>query len=200
MLINLVSKISEVYKGSYDFHMEFGSRGAAAFNPERVDETAGETRRPYRYLLYRRSDPAADAGKGSLCAFVLLNPSTADANQDDPTIRRCIGYAKAWGHMHVVIANIFAYRATDPRELYRVHKAGVDPIGKNNDHVIAMLANTADELVCGWGAHGDFLGRGSQVKQIIARYRVAPKALRVTKDGHPSHPLYLPGDLKPGRF
>lgn len=141
---------------------------------------------PYRYLLWRCWD---DAPTLSLVTFVMLNPSTADDTQDDPTVRRCVAYAKAWGHAAVRVVNLFALRATDPATL-RVHP---DPVGPENDFYIAKAVRDAAVAVCAWGAHGTLHGRGEAVEALIPR----PTALALTRDGTPRHPLYLPGRLRP---
>lgn len=144
--------------------------------------------RRWRYVLRRRW-----AG-GAVIGFVLLNPSTADELQDDPTIRRCIGFARSWGYSGLVLGNIFAFRSTDPRGL----RSASDPIGPANDTHLRAIADEANgEIVCGWGAHGAFMDRGAEVLRLLADWGARPKALAWTADGHPGHPLYLKADLKP---
>ena len=140
----------------------------------------------YRYSLTRTWDP--DAPRACFC---LLNPSTADATRDDPTLRRCLGYARRWGFGSVEIVNIFALRATDPRELKRAR----DPIGPRNDAAIRRAARRATLVVAGWGAHGNLHERGDAVRTILASLLDADVvALGLTKSGHPRHPLYARGD------
>lgn len=138
----------------------------------------------YRYLLYRRW---AD---GPRCVFVMLNPSTADETSDDPTIRRCIGFAKREGCGALKVVNLFAYRATSPKAM----KAAADPVGPDNDVHIMDAFDTADgPIICAWGAHGSYLGRDRAVVGLID----APLfCFGLTKGGSPKHPLYLPGDAK----
>ena len=143
----------------------------------------------YRYTLSRIWEP----GLGN-CLFVMLNPSTADALADDPTIRRCVGFARAWGYGSLSVVNLFALRATDPKALYR----HADPVGPDNDAVIAAAARVADVVVAAWGAHGTHRDRGDAVARLIAE--VAGRAvhrLSLTGDGQPGHPLYLKADLRP---
>lgn len=143
----------------------------------------------YRYTLTRIWD-----GDKPLIAFMMLNPSTADANLDDPTIRRCIAFATAWGYGGIIVINLFAFRATDPKALYRA----ADPIGPENDDYIRDVAGRVEEIVCAWGAHGIFKGRCYEVSSMLDNYNLS--ALRLTKAGQPSHPLYLPGDLLPKAY
>lgn len=140
--------------------------------------------RTYRYALMREWL----SGDG-YAMFIGLNPSTADETNDDPTIRRCISYAKAWGYGGLLMANAFAYRATDPR----VMMAATDPVGKLNDIHIRTFADHAGVVVAAWGAHGAYRERDAQVRALVPSLHY----LRLTKDGHPGHPLYLPKTLTP---
>jgi hypothetical protein len=126
-----------------------------------------------------------------MCVFVLLNPSTADALEDDPTTRRCQGYARAWGYGSVSIVNLFALRATKPAALY----GQGNPVGALNDDHILDRANSANLIVCAWGVHGAYLGRGEAVRRLLSEYPL--HVLGLTKDGHPKHPLNLPLGLQP---
>lgn len=121
--------------------------------------------------------------------FVGLNPSTADEVEDDPTIRRCIQYAKDWGYGALCMTNIFAFRHTDPV----VMKAQGDPVGPENDTALLHLAKDPGVVVAAWGNHGSHLGRGKHVTEMLANLT----CLRRTKKGHPGHPLYLPKFLTP---
>ncbi|MFI4897265.1 MAG: DUF1643 domain-containing protein [Phycisphaerales bacterium JB059] len=152
-------------------------RGRATF-----DET-----RTYRYTLHRRWAPAG----GRVC-FCLLNPSTADEFKLDPTLTRCLGYARRWGFHAMEVVNIFALRSTDPGAL-REHD---DPVGPGNDRAIRLAARRADRVVVGWGAHGALLGRGEQVARLLTDL-CRPLCLGLTNAGAPRHPLYLRKDLEP---
>lgn len=142
--------------------------------------------RRYRYALWRRWGP------GPYVLFIGLNPSTADEHADDPTIRRCLGFARAWGYQALVMANLFAWRATDPQEM----KRAVAPIGPDNDAVLERLARSAERVVAAWGAQGVHLGRAAAVRQALPGLQV----LRLTRTGQPGHPLYLPAGLCPQRW
>jgi len=141
----------------------------------------------YRYVLRREWDSSRDA-----VLFIGLNPSTADARRDDPTIRRCIGFARSWGYGAVIVANLFAFRATDPAKL----KVAGDPVGPRNDRWLARLRGEAGMTVAAWGVHGklrsrdeEFLAEGGELY-----------CLGRTKGGCPRHPLYLRGDAGVVRF
>jgi hypothetical protein len=125
--------------------------------------------------------------------FVMLNPSTADAFQLDPTVRRCMGFARHWGFGQVEVTNIFAFRSTDPRGL----KTSPDPVGSGNDDAIVEAASRADLVIAAWGTHGVLNGRSDAVWELLSAAGVSLYALRVTAHGLPSHPLYLPADASP---
>jgi hypothetical protein len=122
----------------------------------------------------------------------MLNPSTADDSIDDPTIRRCIGFAKSWGFGALDVLNIFAYRSTDPAVLRKI----TDPVGKENDRFIVETTGKRDcELViAAWGNMGMYASRASNVVKIIPRDVMC---LGKTKAGFPRHPLYVHGDTRP---
>lgn len=142
----------------------------------------------YRYWLTREL-----ADEGVKVAFVMLNPSTADAERLDPTVRRCVAYAQDWGASSLTVVNIFALRSTDPRALYH-HP---DPVGPENEGYIRRAAREADFVICAWGTHGALHHQGEHTLQWITAAGAQPRALAVTKDGHPAHPLYLRADLPP---
>ena len=139
--------------------------------------------RCYRYALWRRW------GNGPHAMFICLNPSTADETADDPTVRRCIGFAQTWGYGALCVANLFAYRATQPADML----AQNDPVGPDNDAYLQRLAAEAGVVVAAWGTHGTHGGRHRAVRNMLPSLHY----LRLTKDGHPGHPLYLPASLKP---
>lgn len=138
----------------------------------------------YRYEIRRIWDESKP-----WVLFICLNPSTADGQKDDQTLRRCISYARRWGYGGVVIANLFAYRATDSSELYTVD----DPVGPDNDYYLKSLTTQTAEIVCAWGNEGGYKNRDSEVLQLLTE----PKCLIKLKSGNPGHPLYLRKDLNP---
>lgn len=147
----------------------------------------------YRYRLWRR---IGDGVMGR-CLFIMLNPSTATHEVVDPTITRCLGYAKAWGYSGLEVCNIFAYRATDPKDM----KAQTDPIGPVNDDTIASVALSVESeggiIVCAWGAHGKHMQRSEAVIKRLQQHDVPLYFLKLNADGEPGHPLYLKSSLTP---
>lgn len=136
--------------------------------------------RTYRYQLTRRW------GEGPILNVIGLNPSTADETQDDPTIRRCIGFAKAWGYSTLVMTNLFGYRSTDPKGLTAVD----DPIGPRNDCWIRISARQANLVLAAWGASPLAIARG-QFVVATPSYPIRFHCLGLTKGGAPRHPLYI---------
>jgi hypothetical protein len=149
----------------------------------------------YRYLLVRELQPTfsfADGGgaaRGKTMTFVMLNPSRADAVNDDPTLVRCIGFAGREGAARLCVVNLYAFRATDPDEL-RTAKA---PIGEDNDVWIKKAAEEPDAIVvAAWGAFAPY----ERIAQVIPIFRAAGKGLHClgkNEGGSPRHPLYVPG-------
>ena len=142
----------------------------------------------YRYLLQRSWDVRLEA----VC-FVMLNPSTANASMDDPTIRRCLGFAQRLGFGQLEVVNLFALRSTDPANL-RKH---IDPIGPENDEQIVAAVKVCHMTICAWGGNGSYRNRDKAVLKLLRDNGVVPNALRVSKAGYPAHPLYLPYQLTP---
>lgn len=133
----------------------------------------------YRYALWRRWD------ERPLLAYVMLNPSTADAEADDATIRVCMGRAKLLGHGGIVVMNLFAFRARAPE----VMLAAPDPVGPDNDRYLLKL-RAVPRIIAAWGATGGHRHRDVEVRRLFAGRPLL--ALRLTKDGHPCHPLRIP--------
>ena len=148
-----------------------------------------ETKSTYRYRLDRRWPGGAD-----LCGFIMLNPSTADAQSDDPTIRRCIGFARSWGYSGLIVGNLFALRATDPAALL----AACDPVGGSaNALALVDLVDSATLIVCAWGQCAAVGRRGGEVIALIRARGRLPHCLGLTRHGAPRHPLYLPATAQP---
>lgn len=144
--------------------------------------------RTYRYALTRGWDAARP-----LAVFIMLNPSTADALADDPTIRRCISFAQSWTAGGLLVLNLFGLRATDPKVLRR-HP---DPVGPDNDLVIADRLSGAEPVgpvICAWGSHAGVAERADRVLALLRNRAIRPLCLGTTKAGHPRHPLYVRGD------
>lgn len=141
----------------------------------------------FRYSLDRQWGPAVP-----YVLWVMLNPSTADAEQDDPTIRRCIRFTQDWGYGALKVCNLYALRATDPLVLIGARY----PVGDSNDAYIRDCAGQAALIVCAWGTKAEPT-RSARVKEIIRSTGARPACLSMTKSGEPGHPLYLRGDLRP---
>ena len=143
--------------------------------------------RIYRYSLTREWKGLAAATGKTL--FIMLNPSTADHKVDDPTIRRCMGFAQRFWSATLQVCNIFAFRSTDPKAL----KKDCDPEGPENDRMILEAAKDATRIIAAWGAHGKLHGRGEYVLRELLRGREV-LCLKQNSDGSPQHPLYIPAD------
>lgn len=133
----------------------------------------------YRYLLIRRWSQG-----GPTCVCLLLNPSTATAFRNDPTVSRCIRLARGRGCAALVVVNLFAYRATDPRQLALVD----DPVGPRNDEIILQHCRPGWLVIAGWGVRGQLRGRGAQVTGMLAAAGVELRCLDLTLAGQPHHP------------
>jgi hypothetical protein len=173
---------------------------AAAFAPAVVTELGEDLAgcasatfsldRAYRYALTRQWDSRPPA------VFVMLNPSTADAARADPTVTRCAGFARRENCGGLVIVNLFALRATDPREL----RGAPDPVGDGNDLFIREHCAPGRLVIAAWGAHGRLLGRDQAVLALLREARAAVRSFGVTAGGMPRHPLYLPRAARLGNY
>lgn len=144
----------------------------------------------YRYSLWRQWSEAPPV------LFLMLNPSTADAERDDPTIRRCIGFARDWGHGGVRVCNLFAWRATRPEDLPLNAAAVAETDHPNrNDVAIANVAHECPRIIAAWGAHPAAVQRGRAVLEFLGDRDV--HALKLTVGGAPRHPLYIPAATDP---
>lgn len=145
----------------------------------------------YRYQLTRRwgeiSNPSV--------VYIMLNPSTADGETDDATIRVCIGRAQRMGYGGITVLNLFAYRATKPTDLL----LAADPIGPHNDYHIGETLKHRPIVIAAWGVGGNHLNRARKVANMCHAFGVTLSCLGVTKEGAPRHPLRISYDvlLKP---
>ncbi|UWQ97627.1 DUF1643 domain-containing protein [Rhodobacteraceae bacterium M385] len=142
----------------------------------------------YRYSLTRVWDEAGERG-----LFIMLNPSTATEVQNDPTVERCERRSRALGYGAFRVLNIFAYRATDPRDMRRAE----DPVGPENDAALLQGLDWADRVICAWGTHGEHLGRGPEVAALLKGTGRELLHLGLSKAGHPKHPLYIGYKVQP---
>lgn len=134
----------------------------------------------YRYSLWRRWGP------GPTQLYIMLNPSTASEQRNDPTVGRCETRARAAGMGGFAVVNLFAWRATRPQDL----KSATAPVGPDNDRTITEAVAKADQVICAWGVYGAHMNRGPDVAQSLQE-QAKIFHLGLTKGGHPRHPLYL---------
>lgn len=160
----------------------------AVDGPEGLATASYDVTEQWRFRLSRVWDSS-----GTRCVFVMLNPSTATEEVLDRTVSRCVRFAKGWGHGALEVVNVFAYRATKPADMKAFH----EPVGAGNDIAIAAAARTADDVIAAWGVHAVHLGRGERVRALLAESGVSTNFLRLTKKGHPGHPLYVRADTQP---
>lgn len=144
----------------------------------------------HRYGLGREWDSLLPS---KTLVVIGLNPSTATEKEDDPTVTRCIHFAKRWECNRFIMLNIFAFRATDPKDM----KAAKDPIGPLNDKILLQETGDVDMVVCAWGNHGAFMGRGDAVRLMLHEQYRPLHHFGLTQTGHPKHPLYLPATAQP---
>lgn len=164
--------------------------------------------RKYRYTLWREwtnqadllNPPTSRSGRWpdhSYAMFVGLNPSTADETQDDPTIRKCIGFAKRWGFSGLLMTNLFAFRATRPEDMMAQERA----VGEMNMVFLHRGAREAGIIVAAWGTNGSFRHQDRVVENYIKFLTREPLVcLRTTKEGCPEHPLYVPYETPPKSY
>lgn len=146
--------------------------------------------RYYRYTLWRTWAADLFGDQIGYVQFIGLNPSTADETKDDPTIRRCTQFAKDWGYDGFCMTNLFAWRHTDPK----VMLIATEPVGPDNDKWLVAVAKNAAIVVAAWGNYGGHRDRYKEVMKLIPNLQ----CIKINeKTGQPSHPLYLPADLRP---
>lgn len=134
--------------------------------------------RIYRYALTRIWDKKLPS-----IMIIGLNPSTADESENDPTIRRCIGFAKKWGYGKLYVTNLFAYRATYPKNLFEYS----EPIGDENDYWISKLLKEVDTVVLAYGNSGKYRNRDKEILNLVQN----PYCIKTSKANMPVHPLYM---------
>ena len=149
----------------------------------------------FRYSLGRTFKNQVNPS-GAKLLFVMLNPSTADGQNDDPTIRRCLGFAWDWNFYQVTVGNVYAYRATDPKDLIAALARGEDCHGPSWEHTLGNLAFEADTCIVAWGRNGASCDRARAMKVLCDHHRGDIYCLGKTLDGSPKHPLYLAADTK----
>lgn len=175
---------------SFEGDHDAGGKIRLAMPDHIISEAVYSSCRQYRYILHRRWD---DADRTVM--FIMLNPSTATEDFDDPTVRKCRTYASRWGYNHLIIGNIMAYRATDPGALGRIY----DPIGPENHQILSTtIAFYRPMLICAWGRVArKFAHAETAMCDLLRKLHAVSHALRVNKNGSPGHPLYLPLDATP---
>ena len=155
----------------------------------------------YRYTLER-----SWSALPRYALWIMLNPSTADAATNDATIRRCIGYARAWGYTGILVGNLYAWRSTSPRGLLFAAAAGSDPIGPENDRYLRGLVRRASLVMCAWGQSGPTtLAKNAALQAIRPRKYGGdtghdPYVLKLNANGEPAHPLRLSAKLEPAHW
>lgn len=147
----------------------------------------------YRYRLWRIWDL-----EKPICGWIMLNPSRADHAIDDPTIRRCMGFARRWECGGIMVVNLFALRSPHPDDLLK----HADPIGPDNDVFLFTEAKCCTPMIAAWGNGGHLKSRGARVRRILGERKIALHHLGLTKDGSPKHPLArgnhrIPDDQEP---
>ena len=143
--------------------------------------------RKYRYVLSRIWDETKPK-----VMIIGLNPSTADETEDDPTIGRCISFSKSWGYGGVYMLNLFAFRATQPKDMFNAQ----NPIGLENNSYIEIYSKKVDKIVCAWGNHGTYKNRGNEIREKFDKLFY----LKLNQTGEPAHPLYLKSELVPKKW
>lgn len=139
-------------------------------------------------------------GEPKSCLFVMLNPSTADGNKDDPTINRCVSFAKSMRYERLEVVNLFAFRTPSPKVLLSVPEAD-DPVGWQNQEIVELAAEDAGIIICAWGAHGAHMGQDDTMLGWLSGHEKKLHHLgQLTKHGMPRHPLYLGAWSRPSPF
>ncbi len=152
----------------------------------------------YRYTLYRKTKSPVRWVKK--CLFIMLNPSTADAEKDDPTIRRCLSFAEREGCTDLTVVNLYALRATNPKEMIALLQYSPMEAFGGTDQKKHLLEQIEDHsqmnhlIICAWGKQKGIEGHADRVMKIINENKGTAYCLGKTKEGYPRHPLYVKGD------
>ena len=152
-----------------------------------ISDVIFSTCKKYRYALTKTWDESLPK-----LMYIGLNPSVADSKKDDPTVKKCVAYAKELGFGSILIGNLFSYISPNPENL----KKADDPIGPENDKWLLRLADESDKVIAMWGNHGSYRNRCNEVCELD----IELNCLEVTKKDQPYHILYLPYGLKPKRY
>jgi len=159
--------------------------------------------RVYRYVLWRdwmddvlELEEREGNNSAKYAMFIGLNPSTADSTNDDPTIRKCVGFAKRWGYGALCMCNLFACRARHPKDM----RKAIDPVGDDNFYHISKCASEAGIIIAAWGNNGGFMKQNLNVSAGLASLRIKLKCLLKTDLGFPEHPLFVPYETQPIDF
>ena len=151
----------------------------------------------YRYTLTRVLE--SNSSRDRFCTFIMLNPSTADCSQDDPTIRRCRKFSMRFGYSLLAVINLFAFRTTSPQDLIDGSQTnGLNTIiGDENEYYQREILKLTDLVICAWGNYPNHKALDSSgqlrasIKRLIEEYKLFPMALKLTIGGNPMHPLYV---------
>lgn len=186
-----------------------GCQGSPHPNPHHPERKRGMKRvtqfsedRLYRYTLWRewaiedllcKAERSAEVPAHHYLMVIGLNPSTADETKDDPTIRKCIGFAKRWGFGALCMTNLFAWRATKPKDM----KMAPDPVGIDNNLHLVSCAHGAGMILAAWGKDGNLNNRCDEIFRDVLTPNFEVYCLKKNNDGSPIHPLYVPYEQTP---
>jgi hypothetical protein len=175
--------------------MKSGGQNGAFFDPNEVN---------FRYALWRLFKEPDDFENMKIVSFIGLNPSTADEVKNDPTVTRCVNFAKSWDFDGMFMLNLFAYRATEPKELkatYEANKYRLGVVGYFTDEWILSVCDLSNMVIACWGGNGTYLSRDKEVLFMLENEcEKEVYALGKTKEKHPRHPLYLKRSSKPEKY
>ena len=149
--------------------------------------------RKCRFMLWRHINPV-----GREVVFIMLNPSSAGAHHDDPTVKKCMKYAWQWGYGRLKVLNVYPHVSTDPRRLDRSLGRSQNLLQFDQLRQTSLVTTDADRIVCAWGKHA----KPDDTQEILRRIGQHPSvwALRKNRDGSPQHPLYIPAAVEPVRY